>query len=81
MGTTQDELYPILIQLGSNVEKPFITKTANTRLKMSGEKPEQTEEKKRNYSTLHRALHALKLAMKSQLKTSPKGETSFETLI
>jgi len=48
---------------------------------MSGERPGQTEEKKRSYSTLHRALHALKLAMKAQLKTAQKGETSFETLI
>jgi len=48
---------------------------------MSGERPEKNEEKKRSYSALHRALQALKLAMKSQLKTSPSGETSFETLI
>jgi hypothetical protein len=48
---------------------------------MSDEKPGQTEEKKRSYSTLHRALQALKLAMKSQMKTAQKGETSFETLL
>jgi hypothetical protein len=48
---------------------------------MSGERPEETEEKNRSYSTLHRALQALKLAMKNQLKTTPNGETSFETLI
>ena len=72
-------MYSILIQLGRDVEKPFITKTALNRLKMSGERPEKKE--KRNYSALHRALQALKLAMKSQLKTTPGGETSIETLI
>lgn len=74
-------MYPILIQLGINVEKPFITKTTHNHLKMSGERPEETEEKERSYSTLHRALQVLKLAMKSQLKTTPNGETSIETLI
>jgi hypothetical protein len=48
---------------------------------MSGERPEQTEEKERSYSTLHRALQALMRAMKSQLNTPPNGETSFKTLI
>jgi hypothetical protein len=48
---------------------------------MSAERPEETEEKERSYSTLHRALQALKLAMKSQLKTAPNGETSIENLI
>jgi hypothetical protein len=74
-------MYPILIQLGRDVEKPFITKTAHNRLKMSGERPEKTEEEKRSYTALHRALQALMLAMKSQLKTPTSGETSFETLI
>jgi len=48
---------------------------------MSAERPEDTEETIRSYSTLHRALQALKLAMKSQLKTAPNRETSIETLI
>jgi hypothetical protein len=74
-------LYPILIQLGRDIEKPFITKTADNRLKMSGERLEKTEEEKRSYSALHRALQALKLSMKNQLKTPSSGETSFETLI
>ena len=46
---------------------------------MSGETPK--EEEKRSYSALHRALQALKMAMKSQMKKTPSGETSFETLI
>jgi len=50
-------------------------------LKMSGERLEKTEEEKRSYSALHRALQALKLSMKNQLKTPSSGETSFETLI
>ncbi len=74
-------MFSILIQLGRDVEKPFITKTAINRLKMSGERPEKNDEEKRSYSSLHKALQALKLAMKSQLKTNASGETSIETLI
>jgi len=47
---------------------------------MSGERPVETE-KERSYSALHRALQALKLAMKSQLKPTGEGETSLRTLI
>jgi hypothetical protein len=48
---------------------------------MSSERPEETEEKERSYSTLYRALQVLKLAMQNQLKSTPNGETSIEPLI
>ena len=60
----------ILIQLGNNLEKPFITKIWSLNLKM------KSQEKQTKEHALKQALRALKTVMDIQLKPKPiAGET------
>ena len=69
----------ILIKLGNNLEKRFITNLRIQGLTMDETQRDEPKEEKRNFNALQRALEALKLAMENQL---PKGEkTGIELLL
>ena len=69
----------ILIKLGNNLEKRFITNLRIHGLTMDETQRDEPKEEKRNFNALQRALEALKLAMENQL---PKGEkTGIEPLL
>ncbi len=69
----------ILIKLGNNLEKLFITNLRIQGLTMDETQHEEPKEEKRNFNALQRALEALKLAMENQL---PKGDkTGIESLL
>ena len=69
----------ILIKLGNNLEKRFITKLRINGLTMDETQRDDPKEEKRNFNALQKALEALKLAMENQLPKSEK--TGLESLL